>query len=58
MEARSIYYTRAAIEIQEELGADIIMTFDECIPYPSTYDYTKTSMEMTTRWTEGARTGA
>lgn len=39
-----------AIEIQEELGADIIMTFDECIPYPSTYDYTKTSMEMTTRW--------
>ena len=39
-----------AIEIQEELGADIIMAFDECIPYPSTYDYTKTSMEMTTRW--------
>jgi len=39
-----------AIEIQEALGADIIMTFDECIPYPSTYDYTKTSMEMTTRW--------
>lgn len=39
-----------AIEIQETLGADIIMTFDECIPYPSTYDYTKTSMEMTTRW--------
>ncbi len=39
-----------AIEIQETLGADIIMAFDECIPYPSTYDYTKTSMELTTRW--------
>ena len=30
-----------AIEIQENLGADIIMSFDECIPYPSTYEYTR-----------------
>ncbi|MBI5182651.1 MAG: tRNA guanosine(34) transglycosylase Tgt [Nitrospirae bacterium] len=44
-----------AIEIQEALGADIIMTFDECIPYPSTYDYTKTSMEMTIRWARRCR---
>lgn len=44
-----------AIEIQETLGADIIMTFDECVPYPSTYDYTKTSMEMTTRWASRCR---
>ena len=39
-----------AIEIQENLGADIIMSFDECIPYPSTYDYTKNSTERTIRW--------
>ncbi|MBI5048688.1 MAG: tRNA guanosine(34) transglycosylase Tgt [Deltaproteobacteria bacterium] len=39
-----------AIEIQEALGADIIMCFDECTPYPSTYEYTKDSMELTHRW--------
>ncbi len=40
----------SAVEIQEALGADIIMCFDECTPYPSTYDYAKGSMEMTLRW--------
>ena len=39
-----------AMEIQEALGSDIMMAFDECCPYPSTYDYTKKSMERTTRW--------
>jgi queuine tRNA-ribosyltransferase len=39
-----------AIEIQEELGADIIVCFDECTPYPATYEYTKKSMELTHRW--------
>ena len=39
-----------AMEIEEALGADIIMAFDECCPYPSTYEYTKQSMERTTRW--------
>ena len=39
-----------ATGIQEALGADIIMCFDECPPYPSTYDYLKESMEMTLRW--------
>ena len=34
-----------AMEIEEALGADIIMAFDECCPYPSTYEYTKKSME-------------
>ena len=41
-----------SIEIQNALGADIIMAFDECIPYPATYDYAKKSMERTTRWAE------
>ncbi len=39
-----------ATHIQEDLGADIAMAFDECIPYPSTYEYTKKSTERTTRW--------
>ena len=38
------------MEIEEALGADIIMAFDECCPYPSDYKYTKNSMERTTRW--------
>ena len=38
------------MQIEENLGADIIMAFDECCPYPSTYEYTKNSMERTTRW--------
>ena len=39
-----------AIEIQNTLGADIIMTFDECPPQPSDYQYLKNSMQMTLRW--------
>ncbi len=39
-----------AIQIQNDLGADIIMSFDECPPYPSTYDYMKQSVERTLRW--------
>lgn len=38
------------MEIEEALGADIIMCLDECCPYPSTYEYTKKSMERTSRW--------
>ncbi|MBU5257427.1 tRNA guanosine(34) transglycosylase Tgt [Tissierella praeacuta] len=39
-----------SIEIQNSLGADIMMCFDECTPYPATYEYAKHSMERTTRW--------
>ncbi|MDD4569994.1 MAG: tRNA guanosine(34) transglycosylase Tgt [Tepidanaerobacteraceae bacterium] len=39
-----------SIEIQNALGADIIMAFDECIPYPANYDYVLKSVERTTRW--------
>lgn len=41
-----------SIEIQTKLGADIIMAFDECPPYPSSYEYYKESMERTHRWLE------
>jgi len=40
------------MKIESDLGADIIMAFDECCPYPSTYEYTKNSMERTTRWAQ------
>ncbi|MDG1147156.1 MAG: tRNA guanosine(34) transglycosylase Tgt [Crocinitomicaceae bacterium] len=39
-----------AIDIQRSIGADIIMAFDECTPYPCDYDYAKRSMHMTHRW--------
>ena len=38
------------MEIQRNIGADIIMAFDECTPYPCDYDYAKRSMQMTHRW--------
>jgi len=38
------------IRIQENIGADIIMCLDECIPYPSSYEYTKSSVGLTSRW--------
>jgi len=39
-----------AIQIQNDLGSDIIMSLDECPAYPSTYDYMKASVERTLRW--------
>lgn len=39
-----------ATEVQEALGADIAMAFDECIPYPADFDYAKESTLRTTRW--------
>jgi len=39
-----------AINIQKLIGADIIMAFDECTPYPCQYNYAKKSMHMTHRW--------
>lgn len=41
-----------ATEIQNALGADIIMAFDECAPYPAEKDYVQASLERTTRWAE------
>lgn len=38
------------MEIENALGADIIMAFDECAPYPADHDYVKKSLERTTRW--------
>ena len=48
--SKHMFTPEKVMEIEEALGADIIMSFDECCPYPSTYEYTKQSMERTTRW--------
>ncbi|WP_033544124.1 tRNA guanosine(34) transglycosylase Tgt [Planococcus sp. CAU13] len=41
-----------AMEIQNDLGSDIMMAFDECPPYPATHEYMKSSVERTSRWAE------
>ena len=48
--SRHFFSPESVMKTEEDLGADIIMAFDECCPYPSTYEYTKQSMERTTRW--------
>ena len=40
----------SVIDIQREIGADIIMAFDECTPYPCEYSYARDSMDLTHRW--------
>jgi len=47
-----LFTPEKAIEVQEALGADIIMCLDECTPYPATYDYTEQSLNLTTRWAQ------
>jgi queuine tRNA-ribosyltransferase len=45
-----IFTPENVMEIQRKIGADIIMAFDECTPYPCDYNYAKRSMHMTHRW--------
>ncbi len=44
-----------SMEIQRDLGADIVMAFDECVAFPSEHDYVKRSVERTTRWAKRCR---
>ena len=48
--SKHFFTPEKVMEIENALGADIIMAFDECVGYPATYEYTKNSMERTTRW--------
>lgn len=41
---------KTSMEIQQKLGSDIVMAFDECAPFPCDYDYAKKSLELTHRW--------
>jgi len=48
--SRHLFTPENVMDIQRTIGADIIMAFDECTPYPCDYNYAKKSMEMTHRW--------
>ncbi len=48
--SRHEFSPERVMDIQRTIGADMIMAFDECTPYPCDYDYAKKSMEMTHRW--------
>lgn len=51
IDGRNLFFSpEVAMDIQRTIGADIIMAFDECTPYPCEYDYAKRSMHMTHRW--------
>jgi queuine tRNA-ribosyltransferase len=48
--SKHIFTPENVIDTQRKIGADIMMAFDECTPYPCEYDYAKKSMDMTHRW--------
>ena len=48
--SKHLFSPEKAMDIQRQIGADIIMAFDECTPFPCSYDYAKRSMERTHRW--------
>jgi queuine tRNA-ribosyltransferase len=48
--SKHMFTPEYVMDIQRIIGADIIMAFDECPPYPSDYKYAKKSMELTHRW--------
>ncbi len=48
--SKHFFSPESAMDVQRTIGADIIMAFDECTPYPCDYDYAKRSMHMTHRW--------
>lgn len=48
--SRHLFTPENVVAIQEALGSDIMMAFDECAPYPAEYEYVKDSLERTTRW--------
>lgn len=48
--SRHNFNPEAVIDIQRTIGADIIMAFDECTPYPCDYDYAKNSLQITHNW--------
>ena len=48
--SKHFFSPESVMGIQEDLGSDIMMAFDECVEHGATYEYTKQSMERTTRW--------
>jgi queuine tRNA-ribosyltransferase len=50
--SKHILTPEKSISVQNDLGSDIIMAFDECTPWPAEHKYAKHSLERTTRWLE------
>lgn len=50
--SKHVFTPERVIDIERTLGADIIMAFDECTPYPCEYNYAKKSLDLTNRWLE------
>jgi len=48
--SKHFFTPEKAVEIQNDLGSDIMMAFDECIPYPSDYEYARKSTDITLSW--------
>lgn len=48
--SKHLFTPESVMDIQRSIGADIIMAFDECPPYPSEYDYASRSLQLTHRW--------
>ena len=48
--SKHLFTPENAMDIQKSIGADIVMAFDECTPYPCDFNYANTSMHMTHRW--------
>ncbi|NOZ47259.1 MAG: tRNA guanosine(34) transglycosylase Tgt [Chlorobi bacterium] len=48
--SKHIFTPESVVDIQRIIGADIMMAFDECTPFPCSYDYAKKSMELTHKW--------
>ncbi|MGB0982607.1 MAG: tRNA guanosine(34) transglycosylase Tgt [Saprospiraceae bacterium] len=48
--SKHLFTPESAIDIQRQIGGDIIMAFDECTPYPCDYNYAKKSLALTHRW--------
>ncbi len=53
--SRHLFTPESVMEIQRKIGADIVMAFDECPPYPSDHAYAREAMERTHRWAERCR---
>lgn len=54
--SRHLFTPENVMDIQRSIGADIVMAFDECTPYPCDYEYAKKSMHMTHRWLDRCMT--
>jgi queuine tRNA-ribosyltransferase len=54
--SKHFFSPEKSMQVQKDIGADIIMCFDECVPYPSDYVYAKNSTELSLRWAKRCKT--